>query len=109
MLRSHPVDNFFVNMLPFGLSVKLFRMHGEARSHTACTFVPSASSCADRFGWMLLLCRSAYTYWMALFIVVLVGVDDHSGYSFPCSPFRLFPFVVDAVGLRRFLLLCLLS
>jgi hypothetical protein len=35
---------------------------------------------------------------MALFIVVLVGVDDHSGYSFPCSPFRLFPFVVDAVS-----------
>jgi hypothetical protein len=33
-LNSHPVDNFFVNMLPFGLSVKLFRMHGARAALT---------------------------------------------------------------------------
>jgi len=45
-----------------------------------------------------LMCTNmhGYTYFMWMAILVLLGVDDHTGYSFPCSPFRLFPDASDA-------------
>jgi sterol desaturase/sphingolipid hydroxylase (fatty acid hydroxylase superfamily) len=60
-LYFHPLDNLTHNIIPLGIAVVITQNVFDLHCHTM---------------------------WVLFFGVLLLGLEDHSGYSFPISPFR---------------------